>query len=468
MEFTPHAYQKNCIERILNNSAVGLFLDMGLGKTVITLTALEQLKYDRFQMHKTLIIAPKKVAEATWQDEQRKWGHLSRLRLVTVLGTEAKRKQALESRGDVYIINRENVAWLVQTLGRRWDFDTVVLDESSSFKSHQSQRFKALKAIRPRINRMIELTGTPSPNGMMDLWAQVFLLDRGERLGRTISAYRDEFFRANTHGGYFTTYELRKGADQEIMSRLTDICVSMKAEDYLSLPQIIYDTVPVVLDDKARKIYTEMEQEAVLAFGNAEVTAANAAALSNKLLQLCNGAVYAEETTEDARARQTIHVHDCKMEALKELIEQLGDQHAIICYGYNSDRDRLVEELPKLKKSVRVYRGNQDADDWNAGKIDLLLVHPASCGYGLNLQQGGHHLVWFALTYNLEHYLQTNKRLHRQGQQQPVVVHHLVVKDGRDEDVMAAIERKDNAQEALLDSLKARIQAVRERGGEKE
>ena len=534
--YNPYPYQTYAQNAIMENPAIGLFLDMGLGKTVITLTALQSLKFDRWAVNKVLIIAPKKVAEDTWQVEARKWEHLKRLRVVGVLGTATQREMALSSAADIYVINRENTQWLVEYYGRAWPFDTVVLDESSSFKNHQAKRFKALRAVRPRIRRIIELTGTPNPHGLMDLWAQLYLLDGGQRLGRTISVYRDMYFNPDKRSRTkIFSYAPKDGADRAIYRQISDICISMKAADYLDLPELVYEDIPVVLDSKAVNSYQCFEKSAVLqvereaflseiervkndpvvvvhhfdddgprimqtlidakipaVFGTPDgleqwqrkqvqvlitngfipvtqtgyktivyddiITANTAAALSSKLLQLCNGAVYDEN-------HEVVEIHDCKIEAFLEAVEQLNGQHAIVCYSFVHDKERLLQALDKTGLRVRVYTGAQDKDDWNAGKIDLLLIHPASCGYGLNLQEGGHHIIWFGLTWNLEEYQQANKRLHRQGQEYPVIVHHLIVKGGRDEDVIRSLESKDDVQESLLQSLKVRIREVKEGKG---
>ena len=463
MKYEPHAYQEYATQRIIDNPASALFLDCGLGKTVITLTAIKRLKYERWECRKVLIIAPKTVAEDTWQSEGKKWDHLTGLRFSTVLGTAAQRQAALRARADIYIINRENTAWLVKELGRRWDFDTVVLDESTSFKSHQSQRFKAMKAIRPRLRRIIELTGTPNPHGMMDLWAQVFLLDGGKRLGRTITSYRDAYFLPDKrNGAMIYSYRPKIGAEKAITEAISDLCISMKADDYLTLPELIEQDVIVKLDKAAQTAYTRLERDALLEIDSDTVTAANAAALSSKLLQLCAGAVYTEPETPDGE-RGVMHIHDCKLDALTELIEQLGGEHAVVCYGFVHDKDRILKALHGSGKRVRLYTGAADKDAWNAGEVDVLLIHPSSCGYGLNLQAGGHHLIWFTPSWNLEEYIQANKRLHRQGQPKPVIVHRLIVKGGRDEDVIRSLSSKDAAQERLLESLKARIDAVQGR-----
>ena len=455
--YKPYPYQTYAQNAIIEHPAIGLFLDMGLGKTVITLTALQTLKFDRWAVNKVLIIAPKKVAEDTWQVEARKWDHLKRLRVVGVLGCVAQRQQALATPADIYVINRENTQWLVEQYGRSWPFDTVVLDESSSFKNHQAKRFKALRTVRPRINRIIELTGTPNPHGLMDLWAQLFLLDGGQRLGRTISVYRDMYFNPDKRNRTtIFSYAPKDGAEEQIHKQIADICISMKASDYLDLPDLIYEDIPVVLDDKAARADRKLEREAILQVDDEEtITANTAAALSTKLLQLCNGAVYDED-------REVIEIHDCKIEAFLEAVESLNGQHALVCYSFIHDKERLLKALEKTGLRVRVYAGAQDKEDWNAGKIDLLLIHPASCGYGLNLQEGGHHIIWFGLTWNLEEYQQANKRLHRQGQEYPVIVHHLIVKGGRDEDVIRSLESKDDVQESLLQSLKVRIREAKE------
>ena len=455
-DFCPHNYQQYCIDRIIRDPALGLFLDMGLGKTAITLTAIKRLKYEYWAVWKVLVIAPKKVAESTWDREAAKWKQLSDLRLVHVLGSVGQRAAALAQMADVYLINRENVQWLVGYYGHSWPFDMVVIDESSSFKNHQAKRFKALKLVRSRINRIVELTGTPNPRSLMDLWAQVYLLDCGQRLGRTITAYRDAYFvpdkRSRTT---IFSYAPKMGAADEIYRRISDICISMKSEDYLDLPELIYEDIPVKLDTAAQKAYDRLERDTLLQVDETVITAGSAATLRGKLLQLCNGAVYDEDGN-------VITVHDCKIEALLETVEQLNGQHAIICYNFKHDRDRLLQALEATRLRVRVYEGKAEEDDWNAGNIDLLLMQPASCGYGLNLQEGGHHIIWFGLNDSLELYQQTNKRLHRQGQPYPVIVHHLVVLGGTDEDVIKSLGGKANAQDSLLEALKVRIQKAKE------
>lgn len=456
-EFKPHGYQAYSIQRMIDTPYIGAFLDMGLGKTVITLTALHSLKYYRFCIRKTLIIAPKKVAENTWTKERDKWNHLKDLRISVVLGSAKERLAALDAPADIYITNRENTKWLVDLYKHDWPFDVVVLDESSSFKNHQSQRFKALKAIRPRISRLIELTGTPSPKGLIDLWAQIYLLDGGKRLGRTISVYREIFFLPDKRNQTtIFSYKPREGAEDAIYKALSDICISMKAEDYLELPECIYDDIPVTLDKKAQEAYEQLEKDMLLEVDEDELVTANtAASLTGKLLQLCNGAVYDEDGA-------VVPIHDCKIEALLETIEQLNGQHAIIYYHFQHDRDRILSALERSGLSVRVYKDAREENDWNAGKIDILLAQPSSCGYGLNLQDGGHHIIWFGLTWNLEEYQQANKRLHRQGQQFPVIIHRLITQHGTDEDVVHSLESKDSVQESLLTALKVRIAQVKE------
>lgn len=456
MIYEPYPYQQYCAARIVADAAVGLFLDMGLGKTVITLDAINTLRYDRWVVQRVLIIAPKKVAEGTWTKEAQKWEHLRHLRISAVLGSQQKRLRALATPADIYVINRDNVAWLVDYFKNAWPFDMVVLDESSSFKNSQSKRFKALKLVRSRINRLVELTGTPASNGLIDLWAQIYLLDGGARLGRTLGQYRERFFdpdkRSRTQ---IFSYTPKDGSMEYIQQAIGDICVSMKAEDYLNLPDRMFDDVPVVLDDKARKAYRQLERDLLLELDEGQITAASAGVLTGKLLQLCNGAVYDSE-------KRPLAIHNCKVEAFLEVLEQLNGQHCLVFYNFQHDRDRLLAALEPLGLRVRVYQNAADEDAWNAGEIDVLLAHPASCAYGLNLQNGGHHIVWFGLTWSLEQYEQANKRLHRQGQRHPVIVHHLVVQGGMDEDVIESLRAKGDTQEALMDALKARIKKARE------
>lgn len=461
MEFEPHAYQSYCISKILEIPRLGLFLDMGLGKTVTTLTAVKELKYDRFTVRKVLVIAPKKVAEGTWTKEKDKWDHTKILRVSQVLGSQAKRIRALNTPADLYITNRENVVWLVDYYRNDWPFDMVVVDESSSFKNHKAKRFKALAGVSGRISRMVLLTGTPSPNGLSDLWAQVYLLDGGERLGRRYTQFRERYFDPGARGNNVVySYEAKPGSEQSILERISDICVSMKAEDYLQLPDVTFHEVPVELDAKARKAYAELERKMVLEFpGEGEdISVTSAAALSNKLLQLANGAVYGGD-------RSVHEIHACKVEAFLELVESLQGKPALVFYNFQHDRDRLLKALEKTGLAVRELKTPEDEADWNRRKTDILLAHPASSAYGLNLQEGGNHVVWFGLTWNYELYTQANKRLHRQGQTEKVIIHHLFCPGTRDEDVMQALSKKDDVQNQVMESLKARIRKIREESG---
>lgn len=459
MKFTPHEYQKFCIQKILDVKKVGIWQDMGLGKTVTTLTAVKELKYNRFQVCKVLVIAPKKVAEGTWTKEAAKWDHTKMLRVSPVLGSQAKRIRALNTPADLYVINRENVCWLVDYYRNAWPFDMVVIDESSSFKSHSAKRFKALAGISSRISRMVELTGTPSPNGLADLWSQVYLLDGGERLGKRYSQFRERYFQPDKCGadGMIYSYEAKPGTEESILAKISDICISMKAEDYLELPDLTYHEVPVELDKKSWKAYQDLERKMILELPEDDelISVTSAAALSNKLLQLANGAVYDED-------RQVHEVHDCKIEAFLELVESLQGKPVLVFYNYQHDRERILKALAKSELRIRELKTTQDEDDWNAGRIDILLTHPASSAYGLNLQQGGNHVIWFGLTWNYELYTQANKRLHRQGQVNKVIIHHLVSTGTRDEDVMTALKRKDDVQNWVMESLKARIRRIRD------
>ncbi|WP_367940648.1 SNF2-related protein [Enterocloster citroniae] len=420
---------------------------------------MKELKYNRFQVRKVLVIAPKKVAEGTWTREADKWDHTKMLRVSPVLGSQAKRIKALNTPADLYIVNRENVVWLVDYYRNAWPFDMVVVDESSSFKSHSAKRFKALASVGGHIERLVELTGTPSPNGLDDLWAQIFLLDGGERLGKRYTWFRERYFQPDKRGadGMVYSYEAKPGSQEGILEKISDICISMKAEDYLQLPDITYHEIPVEMDPKARKAYTDLEREMVLQLPEDEddISVTSAAALSNKLLQLANGAIYDED-------RNVHEIHNCKIEAFMELIESLQGKPALVFYNYQHDRTRILKALEKTGLRIRELKTPQDEDDWNARKIDILLTHPASSAYGLNLQQGGNHVIWFGLTWNYELYTQANKRLHRQGQTDKVIIHHLVCAGTRDEDVMQALQRKDNVQNWVMESLKARIRRIKD------
>lgn len=466
MKFIPHDYQRYCITRILQSNALALLLDMGLGKTVITLTAINDLRYNRFLVRKCLVIAPKKVAEDTWTREQGKWDHLHLLKVIPVLGSQSKRIKALASPGDVYVTNRENVPWLVDYFRNDWPFDMVVIDELSSFKSHQAKRFKALKGVRNHIERIVGLTGTPAPNGLMDLWAQIYLLDSGKRLGKTITEYRNNYFMpASRNATTIFSYEPLAGADELIRNAIKDICVSLSAKDYLTLPPCIRNIRYVHLDPKAQKAYDTMEKQRILELQEDVLDAGSAAVLANKLLQIGNGAVYmTEEIIQDGRLkelRKTVEIHDNKIEAFMELVEENEGQHMLVFYNFQHDLERIKKALKKTKLRIGELKTADDIASWNAGNIDILLAHPASAAYGLNLQDGGNHVVWFGLNWSLELYQQANARLFRQGQKQTVFIHHLVVEGSVDEDVMSSLEKKDNCQEALLEALKARVDKYR-------
>lgn len=455
MIFHPHPYQAYCISRLLSDPALGLYLDMGLGKTVITLTAIADLEYNRLQVSRALVIAPKKVAEATWQREAGKWDHLRHLRFSTVLGSEAKRVRALNTPADVWVINRENVPWLVEYCRNAWPFDMVVIDESSSFKNHKAKRFKALTWVRKYIRRMVELTGTPAPNGLLDLWAQIYLLDEGQRLGKRVTQFRERYFDPDQRTrDVVYSYKPKDGADSAIRQLIGDICVSMKAEDYIILPDCTYDDIPVMLDTKAKTAYERLEREMLLQVDESTIDAGSAAVLTNKLLQLCNGAVYDGQ-------RQTVEIHRCKIDAFLEAVEALDGQPALVFYNFQHDLERLETALAGSGLRVRRLTGPADEAAWNGREIDILLAHPASCAYGLNLQQGGNHVIWFGLNWSLGLYQQANKRLHRQGQASKVIIHHLVVADGVDEDVIAALNDKCTIQDRLMQALKARIEKAK-------
>lgn len=457
MKFIPHPYQQYAISRVVSDPAVALFLEPGLGKTVITLTAIKELQAYRWEVFRPLVVAPKKVAEATWATEAAKWDHLKDMTVVPILGNTKQRIKALYSPGNIWVTNRENLPWLVDYCRNDWPFDMVVLDESTSFKNSRAKRFMALKRVRPRIRRMVELTGTPSPNGLPDLYAQIYLLDGGARLGRTLTSFREIYMSQDyAHPGQqYRTYSLLPGADQRIRDAIADICVSMKTEDYLTLPEFIENIVPVALDPAAAKAYNKLEREMLLQVDTETITAGSAAVLNGKLLQLCGGAVYSNEG-------EVVRVHDCKLDAFLELIEQLNGEHALVFYWFQHERDRILKALEATGLRVRVYEGPDDERTWNAGDVDVLLAHPVSCGYGLNLQAGGHHCIWYTLpNWALEIFQQANKRLHRQGQKYPVISHLLITQGGVDQDVLASLQSKGDGQEALMQALKARITKAR-------
>ena len=407
-------------------------------------------------MSKVLVIAPKKVAEATWSKEAAKWDHLKMLRVIPVLGTQQKRIRALNTPGDIWVINRENVPWLVEYYRNAWPFDMVVADEFSSFKNHQAKRFKALSWVRGHIKRFVGLTGTPAPNGLLDLWAQVYLLDQGERLGQKVTHFRTRYFEPDQRDRERVfSYAPKPGAEEIIQQLIGDICVSMKAEDYLELPDCIPVTVPVILDPKAQAAYNKLEREALLEVDETTIDAGTAAVLTGKLLQLCNGAVYDED-------RNVWEIHRCKLEAFMELVEGLNGKPALVFYAFQHDLARMKKALAGTGLRVRELKTPQDETDWNNREVDILLAHPASAAYGLNLQDGGNHVIWFGLNWSLELYQQANKRLHRQGQTEKVILHHLVVEGGVDEDVLEALGDKCATQDNLMQALKARIEKYKE------
>lgn len=445
MKYKPHNYQQFATDFILNQSICCLMLDMGLGKTVITLTALWQLALDSFDVSKVLVIAPKRVAEDTWPKELAKWEHLTGLTSSLVLGSAAEREAALQRKAFLYIINRENVAWLVKN--HYWDFDMVVIDELSSFKSNKAERFKAMKKVRPMVTRIVGLTGTPAPNTLLDLWPQMYLMDMGQRLGRFIGGFRDRFFLPDKRNREIIySYKPREGAEDAIYALISDICISMKAADYLDMPERIDNRIEVSMSPKERKLYDDFQKDMVLSIGDEELDATNAAALSNKLLQMANGAVYGED-------KKVIPIHDRKLDALEDLVEAANGKPLLVAYWYKHDLQRIKARF----KNARCIDTAKDIDDWNAGKIPLALIHPASAGHGLNLQDGGCTIVWFGLTWSLELYQQLNARLWRQGQKHTVVIHHIVTKGTHDEDVMRALGNKDTRQSALIEAVRARI-----------
>lgn len=456
MKYEPHNYQAYCIQRIVEDDAIGLFLRPGLGKTSITLSAINLLKYYRWSISKALVVAPKKVAEATWSKESKKWDHTQHLRISTILGTQKQRIKALNTTADVYVINRENIPWLVDYYKQAWPFDMVVLDESTSFKNPRSKRFKALKLVRRFMKKVVLLTGTPSAKDIMDLWAQIYLLDEGKRLGRTITQFREMYFDCNTHGGHFTEYTAKDGAEESVLNAIKDICISMTAEDYLELPSLITHDVPVALDSKSRKAYDQFEKDMLLRIDEDVVTASMAGVLTGKLQQFCSGAIYGED-------KKVIPLHNCKLDSYMELLERIEGERCITFYGFQHDRDRILEALSKTKLRVRVYKNTQDEEDWNNGKIDVLLVHPASCAYGLNLQAGGQHIIWFTPNWSFELNDQGICRLYRQGSPyNKIYVHYLIVEDSVDEEVMKAISDRGQTHESIMNVLKARIKKVKE------
>lgn len=443
MKFLPHDYQKYAVEYIKSHPVTALFLDMGLGKTVTALTAIRDLMYDTFEVRRVLVVAPLRVARDTWPEEIRKWDHLKDLTCSVVVGNVAERRRALQQEADIYIVNRENLAWLYQN--SRLDFDMVVLDELSSFKNAQSKRFKAMKAMRPKVKRIVGLTGTPSGNGLMDLWAEFRLLDMGERLGRYISQYRNLYFKPDKRNGMVVfSYKPLPGAEEVIYHQISDITVSMKASDYLKMPEMVSVAKEVTLSEKEKKRYDELKKSLVLELPGGEVTAANAASLTMKLSQMANGAIYTDD-------KNVVGIHDRKLDALEDLVESANGQPVLVAYWFKHDKDRIQKRM-----EARELKSSQDFADWNAGRIPVALIHPASAGHGLNLQQGGSILIWFGLTWSLEFYQQTNARLWRQGQKsRTVIIQHIVAKGTIDERILKVLEHKDGTQAALIDAVKA-------------
>lgn len=443
MKFTPHAYQKYAIDYIKTHPVTALFLDMGLGKTVTTLTAIRDLMYDTFEIQRVLVVAPLRVARDTWPEEIRKWDHLKELTCSVVVGNMVERRRALQKEADIYIVNRENLAWLYQN--SHLDFDMVVLDELSSFKNVQSKRFKAMKAMRPKVKRIVGLTGTPSGNGLMDLWAEFRLLDMGERLGKYISQYRSLYFKPDKRNGMVVfSYKPLPGAEEVIYHQIADITVSMKATDYLKMPELVSVAKEVTLSEKERKRYDELKKSLVLELPGGEVTAANAASLTMKLSQMANGAIYTDD-------KNVVGIHDRKLDALEDLVESANGQPVLVAYWFKHDKERIQKRM-----EARELKEPPDFADWNARKIPVALIHPASAGHGLNLQQGGSILIWFGLTWSLELYQQTNARLWRQGQQsRTVIIQHIVAKGTIDERILKVLEHKDGTQSALIDAVKA-------------
>ena len=452
MKYEPREYQRYATEYIETHPIAAVLLDMGLGKTSITLTALNDLLFDSFEIHKVIVIAPLRVARDTWPAEMEKWEHLSILQYSVAVGTEVERLSALKRQADIYIINRENVQWLIEASGIPFDFDMVVIDELSSFKNHQSKRFRALMKVRPRVERIVGLTGTPTGNGLMDLWAKFRLLDKGERLGRFIGQYRARFFLPDKRNGQVVfSYKPLPGAEQQIYKLISDITISMKSTDYLQMPELVSTGYEVHLSEPERERYEELKKDLVLQLPDGEITAANAASLSGKLSQMANGAVYTDSGV-------TISIHDRKLDALEDIIESMGGKPLLVAYWFQHDLERITKRLHKLKIPFSKLDTSESIRRWNAGELPVALIHPASAGHGLNLQSGGFTIVWFGLTWSLELYQQTNARLWRQGQESDtVVVRHIITKGTIDERILKALEMKDTTQSALIDAVKAEL-----------
>ncbi len=444
MRYDPHDYQKYAIDFIETHPQAAVLLGCGLGKTSITLTALNDLMFDRFEVRKPLIIAPIRVCRNSWAAEIAKWDHLKGMTYSLILGTKEQRLAALRQKADLYIINRENVQWLIESSGMPFDFDMVVIDEMSSFKNHQSKRFKALRNVRPFVKRIVGLTGTPCSNGLMDLWAQFRLLDKGQRLGKRIGQYRDAYFKPEWNG---YTYSLLPGADKAIYAKISDISISMKTTDYLQMPELISVSVPVYLDEWEMEQYSKMEKDMVLPYMGDDITAANAAVLCGKLVQLASGCIYTDNC-------EAMLVHNRKLDALEDLIEAQNGRPALVAFWYQHERQRIMDRF----EGARELKTDQDIADWNAGKIPIALIQPSSAGHGLNLQDGGSTIIWFTMPWSLELYQQTNARLWRQGQRaESVVIQHLTAAGTIDEDVMDALSSKDVVQSRMMEAVKARV-----------
>ena len=450
MRYSPHEYQRYATEYIETHPVAAVLLDMGLGKTSITLTALNNLLFDSFEVCRILVIAPLRVARNTWGAEIEKWDHLKELKYSVAVGTETERMAALRKKADIYLINRENVQWLISESGIPFDFDMVVIDELSSFKNHQTKRFRALMKVRPKVKRIVGLTGTPSSNGLMDLWAEFRLLDMGERLGRCIGQYRTSYFRPDKQNGQVVfSYKPLPGAEKQIYGKLSDITISMKSTDHLQMPELINSRYTVYLSEKEDSRYADLKKDLVLQLPDGEITAANAASLSGKLSQMANGAVYTD-------AGETVAIHERKLDALEDIIEAANGKPVLVAYWFRHDLKRISGRLQKLKIPYARLDTDGSIRKWNAGEIPVALIHPASAGHGLNLQGGGNTLVWFGLTWSLELYQQTVARLWRQGQEsETVVVQHIITKGTIDERIMRALSEKDTMQAALIDAVKA-------------
>ena len=452
MKYKPHDYQAYATRFILEHPVAAIFLECGLGKTVITLTAILQLCLDRFEIRRVLIIAPLRVAQSSWPDEIRKWDHLKNLTYAVAVGSAEERKAALREQALITVINRENVQWLLEDSGVPFDWDMVVIDELSSFKSWQAKRFRSLLKARPGIKRIVGLTGTPSSNGLMELWAEFRVLDMGKRLGKFITHYRDEFFTPDKRNAQVIfSYKPKPGAEEEIYRRIGDITISMKSTDYLKMPECVMNEVCVDLSEKERGMYDQLKKEMVLSLKDEEIDALNAASLSNKLCQMANGAIYGEDTGE---VRCVHHIHDRKLDALEDLIEAANGKPVLLAYWFKHDLARIQKRF-----TVREIKTPDDIRAWNEGRIPVAAIHPASAGHGLNLQSGGSTLIWFGLTWSLELYQQTNARLWRQGQTaETVIIHHIITRNTIDEQIMAALNRKDKTQAALIDAVKAQLE----------